>query len=478
MPRFRYDDDADDVVDHPPIRRRRPLRQAARSHQPDVHVDQRETDGAVLSTYPESTHGPPPLPEWVITSGNALDTDRGPIKTGKEADVHLVERHDPGTGRSALLAAKRYRAADHRLFHRDAGYLEGRRLRKSREMRAMANRTGLGRQLIAEQWASTEFATLGQLWSNGIAVPYPVQLTGTELLLEFIGSEDGDAAPRLTEINAPRAQLVELWEQCVDALVALGAEGYTHGDLSPFNVLVHDERVVLIDLPQVVDIVINPQGLEFLARDCRTSADGSLGAASPTLTRTICRHSSSVLDPTGRDHHRERAATSTTSWPSSPSKSRPLADERRHLDLLRHGTSLVFGLRRVQRGEHRSGVDREVGRHGATVADRPAMDLGDVERRARRHGLPGGTANLDDVTICFEHGVRRDAGLDRAAQQGAERRQPLVADVPATPRQAGVLRDHTSFVDELEEHGDVGDGHRCVDRLDDSDISRNGPSAA
>jgi len=270
VPRFRYEDDDDAVVDPPLIRRRRrPARRQPPPPEPDVFVDEPEAGGVSLSTYAEATHGPRPVPDWVVASGNAVDTDRGPIKTGKEADVHLVERHDPASGQMSLLAAKRYRDAEHRLFHRDAGYLEGRRVRKSRETRAMANRTGLGRQLIAQQWAATEFATLGRLWSSGIAVPYPVQLDGTELLLEFIGTPDGTAAPRLAEIAAGRDELEALWVQCVEILQALGAAGYTHGDLSAFNVLVTDGRLVLIDLPQVVDIVINPQGVEFLARDCR-----------------------------------------------------------------------------------------------------------------------------------------------------------------------------------------------------------------
>ena len=67
----------------------------------------------------------------------AVDTELGVLKTGKEADVHLVRRGVPGTDRVSLLAAKRYRDDDHRLFHRDAGYLEGRRVRRSREIRAM-----------------------------------------------------------------------------------------------------------------------------------------------------------------------------------------------------------------------------------------------------------------------------------------------------------------------------------------------------
>ena len=132
----------------------------------------------------------------------------------------------------------------------------------------MATRTDFGRQVIAQQWAATEFDTLGRLWSMGIAVPYPVQLADREVLLEFIGSPDGTPAPRLAEAALTDDELAAMWEQCVDAVLALGALGYTHGDLSPYNILVDDGRVVLIDLPQVVDLVVNPQGLDYLARDC------------------------------------------------------------------------------------------------------------------------------------------------------------------------------------------------------------------
>jgi serine/threonine-protein kinase RIO1 len=60
--------------------------------------------------------------------------------------------------------------------------------------------------------------------------------------------------------------LRQLWDQLLDALVILIDEGLAHGDLSPFNLLVHRGRLVLIDLPQVVDLVANPQGHAFLAR--------------------------------------------------------------------------------------------------------------------------------------------------------------------------------------------------------------------
>ena len=89
--------------------------------------------------------------------------------------------------------------------------------------------------------------------------------------MELIGT-GGTRAPRLAEVDLDTAELRPMWEQCIDVLCALGATGYTHGDLSAFNVLVHDGRIVLIDLPQIVDLVINPQGQQFLSRDCRNLA--------------------------------------------------------------------------------------------------------------------------------------------------------------------------------------------------------------
>ncbi|GAB3455722.1 serine protein kinase RIO [Actinophytocola sediminis] len=219
------------------------------------------------TTWGDGEQGPLPRPDWVVTELAAADTELGVLKTGKEADVHLIRRAVPDTGREAVMAAKRYRSNEHRLFHRDAGYLEGRRMRRSREMRAMTNRTAFGRNLIAEQWAVAEFAALSRLWSIGAPVPYPVQRSGTELLMEFFGDEDGTAAPRLAETRPEPDELIELWHQLVAALELLAGEGMTHGDLSAYNLLVHHEQVMLIDLPQIVDVVANPRGTEFLARD-------------------------------------------------------------------------------------------------------------------------------------------------------------------------------------------------------------------
>src|ERR1700722_5207899 len=289
-------------------------------HQPklaaeDAHDD---TDGLPegdrWSIWDQSTpteRGPKPHPRWLVTDLAAVDYELGVLKTGKEADVFLVRRGVPGTDRSCLLAAKRYRDATHRQFHRDAGYLEGRRVRESRVNRAVANRSDFGRQAIAAQWANAEFNALVQLWSARVPVPYPVQILGTEVLLEFIGDADGTGAPRLAETRPAPAALASLWGQLVEAMASLAGAGFAHGDLSPYNLLVHHGRLVMIDLPQVVDVVSHPNGRDFLDRDAKNVATwfakaGQPGADPEALGRLLAKEAPLAV-PTARTvRERER----------------------------------------------------------------------------------------------------------------------------------------------------------------------------
>ncbi len=265
------------------------------------HVDRDDRDDVLDDLGPDrrwstwhrvekGARGPDPVPSWLVTADAAVDTELGVLKTGKEADVFLLRRavpddvapaHRADAASSCLLAAKRYRAREHRSFHRDSVYTEDRRVRRTRDQRALDRKSSWGRLVAQSQWAGAEFVALGELWSAGAPVPYPVQVDGTEVLMEFIGhQEDRDgtdgagayAAPRLAQTRPDRELLAHYWEQVEQAMTTLARLGYAHGDLSPYNVLADGDRLVVIDVPQIVDLAANPFSTDLLHRDCRTMA--------------------------------------------------------------------------------------------------------------------------------------------------------------------------------------------------------------
>ena len=218
------------------------------------------------------SRGPEPRPDWLVTSRGAIDTDLGILKTGKEADVFLLERADPhlppdANGASVVMAAKRYRDTDHRTFHRAAAYTEGRTTKRSRDERALKRKSTWGREVARSEWAVAEWNALKRLWALGVPVPYPVQIDGTEILMEWVTDVEGESAPRLAQTRPDAALLGTYFDQLVDALHQLTQAGVVHGDLSPYNILATGERLVIIDLPQLIDLVGNPLGFEFLHRD-------------------------------------------------------------------------------------------------------------------------------------------------------------------------------------------------------------------
>ena len=222
--------------------------------------------------------GPEPRPDWVVTSQGAVDSELGVLKTGKEADVHLVERADPHVpGSGVVMAAKRYRSPEHRTFHRAAAYTEGRSMQRSRDERALKRKSTFGRQVAAGEWAVSEWSALVRFWNLRLPVLYPVQIDGMEILMEWISIVDEDGtprtAPRLVNTRPSHALLASYFDQLTDALATMVQDGAVHGDLSAYNILAQGDRLVIIDLPQIVDLVGNLHGMDFLHRDCVTVCD-------------------------------------------------------------------------------------------------------------------------------------------------------------------------------------------------------------
>lgn len=204
-------------------------------------------------------------PSWLITGPEAVDTELGLMKTGKEADTHLVERRLGD--RWHLLARKVYRSPEHRTFHNDAAYRAGRLTGERRVDLAMAQGSRAGMRMRANQWARREHQVLRLLWQAGAAVPYPIFCEKAEVEMEYLGSIES-AAPRLVEAaRSAGLDYGDLWRQCRDLLRTMVRCGVVHADLSPYNLLVWHRRLFAIDFPQSVDLVMNDADMEFLRRD-------------------------------------------------------------------------------------------------------------------------------------------------------------------------------------------------------------------
>lgn len=234
---------------------------------------------------PALSRGPAPWPDWLVADDESVETELGILKTGKEADVFLLERASvSGPPRTTRLAAKRYRDLEHTSFTRAADYTEGRGIARKahRERRALGKKTSFGKQLAAGRWAMAEWESLVRLFEAGLPVPYPVQIDGTEILMELVIHPDGSPAPRLAALRAAsREQLEDLFDQARTSLITLVGLGVAHGDLSAYNLLVAGSRLVIIDVPQTVDVIGNPHGMDFLRRDCRNVATWFAGKGLP-----------------------------------------------------------------------------------------------------------------------------------------------------------------------------------------------------
>ena len=186
------------------------------------------------------------------------------IKTGKEASVFL------GKNSEGLVAVKVYTDLRVRSFKRDMSYREGRFIGDSRIEKAI--RQGSEQGLNAHQilWVQEEFKQMKLLYEHGVRVPKAVAVTGISLIMEFIGDENGNPAPRISDLKMDQEEAQEAFRQSVQNLNLSVRSGRVHGDYSTFNILWHNKKAIVIDFPQVMEFKNNPNAKVFLERDVRS----------------------------------------------------------------------------------------------------------------------------------------------------------------------------------------------------------------
>lgn len=201
------------------------------------------------------------------------------LMSGKEATVYVVRRG------GETLCAKVYKEATQRSFRQAVDYTENRKVRNSRQARAMAKGTRFGRQATEAAWQSAEVDALYRLAAAGVRVPKPHNFCDGVLLMDLVTDEHGDAAPRLNDVvftaEQARAHHATLLKEVVRMLCA----GVVHGDLSEFNILLGADGPVIIDLPQAVDAAGNNHAQRMLLRDV-ANLRGFFGRFAPELLDT------------------------------------------------------------------------------------------------------------------------------------------------------------------------------------------------
>jgi RIO kinase 1 len=201
------------------------------------------------------------------------------LKSGKEATVYLV--------RSAgqIRCAKVYRDMAQRSFQKRAKYQEGRKVRGSRQARAMSKSTRFGRREQEAAWKNAEVDALYKLVAAGVRVPKPYGYFNDTLIMELVTDAAGEPAPRLGELDLSPETAREYHRFLVQQVVRMLSIGLIHGDLSEFNVLVGSHGPVIIDLPQAVNAAGNNSALAMLERDVN-NIRGTLGRFAPELLET------------------------------------------------------------------------------------------------------------------------------------------------------------------------------------------------
>jgi len=201
------------------------------------------------------------------------------LMSGKEAKVYVVQCGDE------IRCAKVYKEANLRSFHQAVDYTEGRKVKGSRQARAMAKGTKYGRKEQEAAWQSAEVDALYKLAAAGVRVPHPYGFYEGVLLMQLVKDENDEPAPRLNDVELSRDQALSFHAMLIRQVVLMLCAGIVHGDLSEFNILVDHLGPVIIDLPQAIDAAANNNASRMLERDVENLAN-YFGQYAPELLNT------------------------------------------------------------------------------------------------------------------------------------------------------------------------------------------------
>ncbi|MCY7318515.1 MAG: serine protein kinase RIO [Ramlibacter sp.] len=208
-----------------------------------------------------------------------IDTVVRQLMSGKEAMVYVVRRGEE------TLCAKIYKEANNRSFRQAVDYTENRKVKNTRQARAMAKGTRYGRQAAEAAWQSAEVDALYRLAAAGVRVPKPFNFWDGVLLMELVTDAHGDAAPRLNDVSFTPQEARTHHATLLLEVVRMLCAGVVHGDLSEFNILLAADGPVIIDLPQAIDAAGNNHAPRMLLRDVANLRD-YFGRFAPELLQT------------------------------------------------------------------------------------------------------------------------------------------------------------------------------------------------